>query len=262
MPTLHQRLIAKPWGRDRLPPGFPDTADIRIGEIAHDAPAGTAAPLLVKHIFTSERLSVQVHPDDATARAHGHAGGKAECWLVLAAEPDARIGIGGTATVDAAKLRAMAQDGSIIEWLDWQPVSAGDFFMVPPGTVHAIGAGVAIVEIQQNHDVTYRLYDYGRDRPLHIDAAVAAACPGPYSATLRRHFAGGDVMLADTPQFRVRGCSGAGTIDSGDRPALVVPLAGDVAIAGVAISAGQCHAAAPGTAIRLGATGAVLLASA
>ncbi|OYU13901.1 MAG: mannose-6-phosphate isomerase [Alphaproteobacteria bacterium PA4] len=262
MPALQRRLIVKPWGRDQLPPGFPHTGGVRIGEIAHDLPAGVAAPLLVKHIFTAERLSVQVHPDDALARAHGEAGGKAECWLVLAADPGARIGIGGTRTVDAATLRAMAIDGSIIDWLHWQPVQAGDFVMVPPGTVHAIGAGVALVEIQQNRDVTYRLYDYGRDRALHLDAALAAACPAPHPAALRRHYAGGDVVLADTPYFRVRACSGAGTFDSGDRPTLVVPLAGSVAIAGTALTSGFCHLAAPGTPIALGDTGSVLLASA
>ncbi|MGC7532480.1 hypothetical protein ACPWML_26035, partial [Pandoraea pneumonica] len=80
------------------------------------------------------------------------------------------------------RLRAAAKDGSIVALLDWKPVRAGDFWYAPAGTIHAIGAGLSLIEIQQNVDVTYRLYDYGSNRELHLDEAVEAARPAPYEA--------------------------------------------------------------------------------
>src|SRR5690606_21069723 len=121
--------------------------------------------LLVKYIFTSEKLSVQVHPSDAQA-ALGEPGdrGKEECWLVLDAEPGAQLGLGLTRNLAQDELRAAALDGSIEDMLGWRSVSPGDFFRILPGTVHAIGPGLSLVEVQQNSDTTYRLYDYGRPR--------------------------------------------------------------------------------------------------
>ena len=178
---LGTKYVEKPWGRDSLPPLFPEGGGRRIGEVWFDGPAGETPPLLVKYIFTSERLSIQVHPDDAQGRARGLPGGKEECWYILDAEPGARLGIGTLEPLDGAWLRQAALDGSIEGLMDWKLVEPGDFFFVPAGTIHAIGAGISLVEIQQNVDVTYRLYDYGRPRELHLDDGVAVSQAGPYA---------------------------------------------------------------------------------
>lgn len=179
---LTTRSVEKVWGRRRLGLGFGDVpADgAPVGEIWFERPDGAAPELLVKYLFTSEKLSVQVHPDDAQARARGHAGGKEECWLILEAEPDAEIGIGLVEPMDRDALRAAAMDGSIERKLAWMKVKPGDLFYLPAGTIHAIGAGVTLLEVQQNIDLTYRLYDYGRPRDLHLDDAVAVATRAPW----------------------------------------------------------------------------------
>ncbi|HEY0314127.1 MAG TPA: class I mannose-6-phosphate isomerase [Allosphingosinicella sp.] len=175
---LRARQVEKPWGREALPPPFGDTGGRRIGEIWFEGPGDL--PLLAKYIFTSEKLSVQVHPDDAAARVRGLPSSKSECWYILDAAPDAVLGLGLKREVSKEALRAAAEDGSIEALMEWVPVAAGDFYFVPAGTVHAIGAGLALLEFQQNSDVTYRLYDYGRPRELHLDAGLAVARAGPY----------------------------------------------------------------------------------
>ncbi len=177
---LHTKYVEKPWGRDTLPALFPDGGGKRIGEVWFDGPEGEHPPLLVKYIFTSERLSIQVHPNDQQGRARGLPGGKSECWLVLDAEPGATLGMGTHEPLDADTLRAASLDGRIETLMDWKPAKVGDFFYIPPGTVHAIGAGIVLVEAQQNIDVTYRLYDYGRPRELHLDDGVAVSVAAPY----------------------------------------------------------------------------------
>jgi mannose-6-phosphate isomerase len=180
---LPGRQVERVWGRRDLPRAFapPEAGGDPIGEIWFEDEA--AAPLLVKYLFTSERLSIQVHPDDAAARARGHRRGKDEAWYVLDAEPGATIGLGLTRRVSPEALRAAALDGSIETLLDWRAVAAGDVFYSPAGTIHAIGAGLSLVEIQQNLDLTYRLYDYGRPRELHLDDAVAVADPSPFASS-------------------------------------------------------------------------------
>lgn len=179
---LTAKGVERVWGRTRLPGSFEAfETGAAIGEIWHQAPGD--APLLVKHLFTSERLSIQVHPDDAAAQARGFPRGKDEAWFVLAAEPGATIGLGLKAPAERAALRAAALDGTIEAMIDWRPVAAGDFFYSAAGTVHAIGGGVALVEIQQNLDLTYRLYDYGRPRELHLDDGLAVADPQPWRRT-------------------------------------------------------------------------------
>jgi len=178
---LATKYVEKPWGRDALPALFPDGAGRRIGEVWFDGPEGEHPPLLVKYIFTSERLSIQVHPNDEQGRARGLPGGKSECWLILDADPGATLGMGTHEPLDGETLRAASLDGRIEQLMDWKPVSPGDFFYIPAGTVHAIGAGVVLVEVQQNVDVTYRLYDYGRPRELHLDDGVAVSVAAPYA---------------------------------------------------------------------------------
>lgn len=179
--NLSARAVRRIWGRTRLPAWWSGIdSDQPIGEIWFEDGAAREAELLVKYLFTSSRLSIQIHPDDRAARALGHARGKDEAWLVLAAEPDAVIGLGLKAAVSKDALRAAALDGSIETLIDWRPARAGDFFYSPAGTVHAIGAGLSLIEIQQNLDLTYRLYDYGRARELHLDDAIEVANPDPY----------------------------------------------------------------------------------
>lgn len=170
--------LAKPWGRRALGDwglGLDDSmAGQPIGEI-HHVGAGDDPALLIKTLFTADRLSVQVHPDDRAARASGARRGKDEAWVVLAAEPGAQIGLGLASPTTVAALRAAALDGSIVGMMRWHDCVAGDVFVTPAGTIHAIGSGVTLFEIQQNCDLTYRLYDYGSGRTLHLDDAIAVA---------------------------------------------------------------------------------------
>src|SRR5438094_1471234 len=126
---LEPRQVEKPWGRTTLPPPFGNTGGRRIGEIRFEGPA--ALPLLAKYIFTSETLSVQVHPDDEAARARGLERGKSECWYILAADAGAVLGLGLKQETTRETLRAAAEEGSIEALIDWVPVAAGDFFFVP-----------------------------------------------------------------------------------------------------------------------------------
>lgn len=243
--VLPVRMVARPWGRASLPAPFVAPAGQRIGEIWFEPPAALDA-LLVKYIFTSEALSVQVHPSDAQAPA-GHRG-KEECWLILNAEPGAKLGIGFSAEIGADALREAARDGSIEHLLAWHPVSAGDFFYIPAGTVHAIGAGIALIEVQQNSDITYRLYDYGRPRELHLEAGMDVARGEPYPAGLHRRVPEtGSAPLVDGPHFRIDrldGAPDAPTLARYAGPLLVIPLDGAADVAGSPVKGGECALAA------------------
>ena len=171
-------IVPKPWGSTDLRPwhGYHDSK-AAIGEIWFER-TDTGAPssvLLLKLIFTSEPLSIQVHPADTLARAIGLPHGKCEAWYVLSATADARIAVGLNHRLTPAQLRLSILDGSIAERVQWRPVRAGDSTFVPAGTIHAIGAGLVIAEIQQRSDATFRLFDYGRNRELHVDVGIAAA---------------------------------------------------------------------------------------
>lgn len=174
--------VAKPWGKRVLTPWLRNPPPgQRIGEAWFDRSADNAPPpkLLLKLLFTSEALSVQVHPDDKIAGQMGLANGKTEAWYVLSAEANARLALGVQAPMDASGLRSAVGDGSIMERLAWRTPVAGDALLVPAGTIHAIGAGFVLAEIQQRSDATFRLYDHGRDRELHVDAAITAARMAP-----------------------------------------------------------------------------------
>ena len=167
---LPTRFLEKVWGTPDLLPWFP-TSDKKIGEVWFEADL----PLLVKFVFTSDRLSVQVHPNDQFAAAHENSRGKTEMWYVMRADPGARIAIGFRESITRDRLLEAAVSGEIEQLLNWIDVQAGDAFFLPAGTVHAIGAGLALCEVQQHSDVTYRLYDYGRPRELHLEKAVQVA---------------------------------------------------------------------------------------
>ena len=238
---LPTRMVAKVWGRDRLPAPFAAPAGERIGEIWFEPPP-ELPQVLVKYLFTSEKLSVQVHPSDAQALP-GEAG-KEECWLVLDAEPDARLAIGFEREVTPDEIAAAARDGTIEQLLTWHPARAGDLFYLPAGTVHAIGPGLALVEVQQNSDTTFRLYDYGRPRELHLERGLAVARCEPYGAEHRRSIADGAVLV-DGPLFRldrIEGAPDAATHAAYDGALLALPLAGEVVAAdgSARAGAGEC----------------------
>lgn len=139
----------------------------------------TQFPLLVKFLDAQDRLSVQVHPNDDQARQHDRAeNGKTEAWVILAAEPGSRIYAGLNPGVDRAALECALRDGTVEPCLHHFEVAAGDCVFIPAGTVHAIGEGVLLAEVQQSSDTTYRLYDWGRlgsdgkPRALHIEQAL------------------------------------------------------------------------------------------
>ena len=255
--------INKPWGRHTLWPGFEDAqADGEpIGEIwykvADDAPE---PELLVKYLFTSERLSIQVHPDDDAARTAGYPRGKDEAWLILAAEPDATIALGTRYPVTQDELRAAALDGSIETLMDWRSVKAGDVIYSPAGTVHAIGAGLTLIEVQQNVDLTYRLYDYGRPRELHLDEGVAVSNPVPFidsptpeNKTLDRN------ILVEGRKFVIERLR-----ESARRrvpnPTWLIPVSSRGSADGSAFTAGECWMIEGDVTITLEAGGDVLLA--
>jgi mannose-6-phosphate isomerase len=184
MPTEHTavRVVHKPWGVGDLHPwSSVDGADDAVGELWFErADKNAPAPaLLLKLLFTSEPLSIQVHPDDTYARAMGMPNGKSEAWVILSAQPDAQIGVGLKHQVTPQQLRASIQNGSIAELMHWRPAAKGDVIYIPAGTIHAIGAGIVLAEIQQRSDATFRLFDYGRQRELHEDDGVAVAHPWP-----------------------------------------------------------------------------------
>jgi mannose-6-phosphate isomerase len=241
---LESCRIEKPWGRHKLWHGLADDAPDAppVGEIIFgDQDAGA---LLVKYLFTAEKLSIQVHPDDAQARAAGHVCGKDEVWVVLHADPGATIALGLTHAVSAETLRAAARDGSIETLVDWKPVKAGDIIYSPAGTVHAIGGGITLVEIQQNVDLTYRLYDYGRPRELHLDAGIAVAKRAPFVIARRdRVVEPGRTILAEGQKLVLEewNWSGERTLAFAD-PVLgwLIPLTGAGRVDGMAWATGEC----------------------
>jgi mannose-6-phosphate isomerase len=176
------RVVKKPWGVEDLRPWSNAHCDGNpIGEIWYERPEnGQIIPaLLLKLLFTSQPLSIQVHPDDAFAHSMGLPNGKSEAWYVLTAAPDAKVALGLSRHLTPQQLREAIADGSISDLIVWRAVSASDVIFVPSGTIHTIGAGLVIAEIQQRSDATFRLYDPGRYRELHIENAVTVADAGP-----------------------------------------------------------------------------------
>ena len=142
-----------------------------VGEAATDA---ARFPLLTKFLFPHEKLSVQVHPDDEGARRAGQPCGKTECWYVAHAKPGAQIALGLKPGVTVAQLEHAIHEKRAEDLLNWLNVYTGDMIYVSGGTVHTLGPGSVIVETQQQSDTTYRLYDYGRPRELHLKDGLAA----------------------------------------------------------------------------------------
>jgi mannose-6-phosphate isomerase len=199
-PLLMQPLFdPRPWGTLDLSPIYSKRFDEKIGEswltgdhckiqngrlvgkslaevasqykrelVGDAAPDEGRFPLLAKFLFPHEKLSVQVHPDDADARAMGQPWGKTECWYVAHAAPDAEIALGLKAGTTRPQFEKSIHENRAEELLNWIKVSTGDMIYVAGGTVHTLGPGAIIVETQQQSDTTFRLYDYGRPRELHL----------------------------------------------------------------------------------------------
>jgi mannose-6-phosphate isomerase len=241
---LASRHVERIWGRRDLAGAFAPPAGTSaepIGEIWFEGAAD--AELLVKYLFTSERLSIQVHPDDAAAQARGFPRGKDEAWYVLSAEPGAVIGLGLTHEVSRDVLREAALDGSIEHLLDWRPVRAGEVFYSPAGTIHAIGGGLSLIEIQQNLDLTYRLYDYGRPRELHLDEGVKVADPAPWARPFEPVQDGPRTILAAGQAFVLeRWTTGGDATATLPEGSVVIPLAPGGTIDGEALEAGSVWA--------------------
>ncbi|MGH8319138.1 MAG: class I mannose-6-phosphate isomerase [Steroidobacteraceae bacterium] len=199
------QMVPKPWGSTDLRPWSAHHGDsVAIGEIWFRRPEAKmpAAALRLKLLFTSEPLSIQVHPNDAFARSIGLAHGKCEAWYILSATPDAKVALGLKRQLSPAQLRMAIDEGSIAELIQWRSVRLDEVIYVPAGTIHTIGPGLVIMEIQQWSDATFRLFDYGRQRELHTDNAVAAASAEQteHQAPLR-HLTTARTLLVASPHF-------------------------------------------------------------
>ena len=199
------RIVSKPWGSTDLLPWSEIQSDgVPIGELWFQRPDAEAPDphLLLKLLFTKESLSIQVHPDDAFARSIGLLSGKTEAWYILSAAPEAEVAVGLKRQVTPAHLRTTIDDGSIAELVEWRRVRKGDVVFVPAGTIHAIGPGLVLAEIQQRSDTTFRLFDHGRRREIHVDKAVAAATAGPAECqSAPRRLTDARAVLVTSPHF-------------------------------------------------------------
>lgn len=207
----------------------------KAGEWILGGDGGTEFPLLVKLLFPNDKLSVQVHPDDAQAQAMGQPRGKTECWYVLEAEPEATIALGLREGATADAVRAAIADGTMEEWMHWVPVAVGDMIFVDAGTVHAIGPGVVLLETQQTCDITFRMYDYGRPRELHVDQALRVMKMHTAAGKVRPVAMDGFVRLIEQKYFVVDryDIQGASEVSvPTDGPGCLIGLTGRAAVIG------------------------------
>jgi len=172
-------------------------------------PAGS--PLLLKVIFAKEKLSVQVHPDDRMAQKYGQPRGKTECWYALAAEPGAVVACGLKPGVTLERVKRGIADGTLEESLEMLAVTAGEMIYVDAGTVHAIWPGSILLETQQNSDVTYRMYDYGRPRELHVEKSLEATRLTTRAGKVAARTGADRTTLVDAEYFRVEKIPVAGS---------------------------------------------------
>ncbi len=165
--------------------------------------AGQDFPLLVKVLFPKEKLSVQVHPDDALAQQYGEPRGKTECWYALDAKPGAAVALGLHEGVTPEQVAAAIEDQTLESLLTMVPVEKGDMLFVAAGTVHAVGPGVVILETQQTSDLTYRMYDYGSQRELHLEKSFAAMRMHTRAGKVPPRPVNGHSVLIDERYFRL-----------------------------------------------------------
>jgi mannose-6-phosphate isomerase len=167
------------------------------------AVGGTDFPLLIKLLFPKDKLSVQVHPDDALAQHYGEPRGKTECWYALDAKPGACVALGIRPGVTVEQVKAAVHDASLESLLEMVPVEKGDMLFVDAGTVHAMGPGVVILETQQTSDMTYRMYDYGSARELHLEKSFAAMRLKTRAGKVPARPVDGHSVLIDERYFRI-----------------------------------------------------------
>jgi mannose-6-phosphate isomerase len=186
------------------------------GALLGAAAPSTASPLLIKMLFAKQKLSVQVHPDDKMARKYGDPRGKTECWYALAAEPGAEVALGLKPGVTLAQVEEGIHSGTLEASLNLVPVAAGDMIFVDAGTVHAIWPGPILLETQQNCDLTYRMYDYGRPRELHIEKSLEAIRLKTRAGKIAPEVLADRTVLIDVEYFRMERIpvSGSRTSDS------------------------------------------------
>lgn len=173
------------------------------------------SPLLIKVLFAKEKLSVQVHPDDKMAQKYGDPRGKTECWYALAAEPGAQVAVGLKPGVTLKQVEEGIHAGTLEASLKMLPVHAGDVIFVDAGTVHAIWPGSVLLETQQNCDLTYRMYDYGRPRELHIEKSLEATKLVTQAGKVQPKELADRTILIDADYFRVERIPVAGSRTSG-----------------------------------------------
>ena len=261
--VLPEGIVAESWEISGHPDGLGRVADgVHAGktlpelmtELGRDL-VGTALPeealrtfpLLVKFIDANDRLSVQVHPDDTYAAAHENGSlGKTEMWVVLDAEPDAKLVYGIRPGVTKERFAQAVGDGQVAECLNEVPAHKGDVFDIPAGLVHAIGKGLIIAEIQQNSNTTYRVYDYdrtdaaGNKRPLHVDKALdvmdfqGGGIPKPLSLSASNGLGAVQALLVLNRYFAVERLELDGrfqTVADGSRFELLILTEGSARIA-------------------------------
>ena len=254
---LETKIVDKPWGRVGVDPQFGVDGDRQVGEIWFEPPPARALDLMCKYLFTTERLSIQVHPDDAMAQARGFPRGKDECWIVLAVEEGAELGIGTVREASGDEIVAAARDGSIVDLLDWRTPAVGDFIYNPAGTIHALGPGLTVLEIQQAVDLTYRLFDYGRPRELHLDEARDVVQARPHAHRLDGKVGERSALLVAGPHFGVAWCVGEPPLlPQGMTDVHLLPI--DRPVAGVA--PGECALVDERSVRRLRSEGTFVLA--
>ncbi len=222
-------------------------------------------PLLIKVLFPKGKLSVQVHPDDALAQQKGEPRGKTECWYALEAEPDAKVALGLKPGVTPEAVRSAIEEQKLEDLLGWLPLHTGDMVYVDAGTVHAIWPGSVILETQQTSDTTYRLYDYGRPRELHVEASLEAMRVTTRAGKVEPRTAQrGETILVDEQYFRVErwngnatGLSAAAAAENG--PQLIFVAGGTLRVEGEGFEPfelGRCELAViPAAATRWDARG-------
>ena len=213
-----------PYAGERLDAVVAEERDRMLGAES----AEVAFPLLVKILFPADKLSVQVHPDDAQAQAIGEPRGKTECWYVLEAEAGAAVALGLKQGVTLDAVRAAIADGTLEGKLEMVPVSVGDMLFVDAGTVHAIGPGVVLLETQQTSDRTYRMFDYGRPRELHVEQGLGVTKLTTRAGKVAPRAMDGFMRLIEEQYFlvdRFEVASGEVTVTM-DGPGCLVGLAG------------------------------------
>ena len=212
-------------------------------EMLGKAAPRSGSPLLIKMIFAREKLSVQVHPDDKLAQKYGQPRGKTECWYALAAEKGAQVACGLKPGVSLDKIKEGIHGGTLEESLNLLPVEAGEMIFVDAGTVHAIWPGSILLETQQNCDLTYRMYDYGRPRELHIEKSLEATRLITRAGKVPAKALPGRTILVDAEYFRVERIAVDGSRSGASLPGEGEPAQG---LAYLFAAAGSARVAGPG----------------